>query len=60
MNRCTAQSGSFDQIEHSQKKELASKDVVATDDIFYKIRIRRIPSTRLACPHDIQKDGLLS
>jgi hypothetical protein len=35
MNCYKAQSGSFDQIGHAHKKELASKDVVATDDIFY-------------------------
>jgi hypothetical protein len=39
----------------TRRRKLASKDVVATDDIFYKIRIRPIPSTRLACPRDIQK-----
>jgi hypothetical protein len=43
----------------TQKNKLASKYVVTTDDCLYKICVRCVPSTWLACPNDIQKHGLL-
>jgi hypothetical protein len=46
VNRFTGQSGSRDQFGHA-KKGLASKDVVATDDCLYEIRIRGVASTWL-------------